>query len=107
MLPRLAAWGVSAIPTASAVLFVGIVGVMALQLSHPNAAKRRASEKPGMELRLESLALNEDIEVTAQFFKTQRVVACFGDRFTVVCLCLAEQIHLAVVGFRHHQRGGL
>ena len=68
-----------------------MLGVMALKLSHPNAAKRRASEQPGMELRLESRALNEAIEATAQFFKTQRVVACCGDRLTLACLCLAER----------------
>ena len=35
------AWrmGVSAIPTASVAWFVAMLGVMALQLSHPNAAK--------------------------------------------------------------------
>ena len=75
-----------------------MLGVMALQLSHPNAAKRRASELPGMELRLESRALNEAVEATAQFFKTQRVVACCGDRLTLACLCLAEPIRRAVVG---------
>ncbi|WP_198002512.1 hypothetical protein [Synechococcus sp. CC9605] len=32
-------WGVSAIPTASVALFVAMVGVMALQLSHPKALK--------------------------------------------------------------------
>ena len=79
MPPRLGAWGESAIPIASAALFVAMLGVMALQLSHPNAAKRRASEQPGMELRLESRALNEAIDATAQFFKTQRMVACCGD----------------------------
>ena len=63
---------------------------MAPQLSHPNAAKRRVSELLGMELRLESRALHEAVEATAQFFKTQRVVACCGDRFTLACLCLAE-----------------
>ena len=46
MPPRLGAWGVSAIPTASVALFVGMalemMGVMALQLSHPNAARRKA-----------------------------------------------------------------
>ena len=51
-----------------------------------------------MELRLESRALNEAIEATAQFFKTQRVVACCGDRLTLACLCLAETIRRAVVG---------
>ena len=51
-----------------------MLAVMALQLSHPIAAKRGASEKPGMELRLESRALHEAIEATSQFFKTQRVV---------------------------------
>lgn len=56
MPPRPGAWGVSAIPTASAALCVAMLGVMALQLSHPKAAKRRASERPGMELRLESRA---------------------------------------------------
>ena len=56
-----------------------------------------------MELRLESRALNEAIEATAQFFKTQRVVACCGDRLTLaclclcLCLCLAEPIRRAVV----------
>ena len=50
-----------------------------------------------MELRLESRALNEAIEATAQFFKTQRVVACCGDRLTLACLCLAEPIRRAVV----------
>ena len=54
MPPRPGVWGVSAIPTASVALFVAMVGVMALQLSHPIAAKRGASEEPGMELRLES-----------------------------------------------------
>ena len=43
---RPGAWGVSVIPTASVALFVGIalemVGVMALQLSHSNAARRKA-----------------------------------------------------------------
>ena len=61
-----------------------IARVMAPRLSHPNAAKRGASEQPGMELRLVSRALNEAVEATAQFFKTQRVVACCGDRFTPV-----------------------
>ena len=75
-----------------------MLGVMAPRLSHPNAAKRRASERPGIELRLESRALNEAIEATAQFFKTQRVVACCGDRLTLACLCLAEPIRRAVVG---------
>ena len=75
-----------------------MLGVMALQLSHPNAAKRGSSEQPGMELRLESRALNEAVEATAQFFKTQRVVACCGNRFTLACLCLAEPIRSAVVG---------
>ncbi len=51
-----------------------------------------------MELRLESRALNKVVVVTAQFFKTQRVVACCGDRFTLACLCLAEPIRRAVVG---------
>ena len=41
-----------------------------------------------MELRLESRALHEAVEATAQFFKTQRVVACCGDRLTLACLCL-------------------
>ena len=36
-----------------------------------------------MELRLESRALHEAVEATAQFFKTQRVVACCGDRLTL------------------------
>ena len=75
-----------------------MLGVMALRLSHPNAAKRRVSELLGMELRLESRALNEAIEATAQFFKTQRVVVCCGDRLTLTCLCLAEPIRRAVVG---------
>ena len=87
MPPRPGVWGVSAIPIASAVLCVGMLGVMALQLSHPNAAKRGAPEKLGMELRLESRALSEAVEATARFFKTQRVVACCGDRFTLACLC--------------------
>ena len=50
-----------------------------------------------MELRLESRALNEAVEATAQFFKTQRVVACCGDRPPLTCLCLAEPIRRAVV----------
>ena len=50
-----------------------------------------------MELRLESCSLHEAIEATAQFFKTQRVVACCGDRLTITCLCLAEPIRRAVV----------
>ena len=86
MPPRPGAWGVIAIPIAFAELCVGMVGEMAPQLSHPNAAKRKASELLGMELRLESRALNEAIEATAQFFKTQRVVACCGDRFTLACV---------------------
>ena len=75
MPPRPGVWGVSAIPIASAVLSVGMLGVMALQLSHPNAANRGAPEKLGMELRLESRALNEAVEATAHFFKAQRVMA--------------------------------
>ena len=51
---------------------------MAPRLSHPNAAKRGAPELPGMELRLESRALNEAVEATAQLFMTQRMVACCG-----------------------------
>ena len=42
------------------------------------------------------------MDATAQFFKSQRVVACCGDRFTLaclcLCLCLAEPIRRAVVG---------
>ncbi len=72
-------------------------GVMALQLSHLNAVRRRASELPGIKLWLESCALHESIEATAQFFKIQRVVACCGDRLTLTCLCLAP-IRCAVVG---------
>ena len=83
-----------------------MLGVMALRLSHPNAAKRRASEKPGIELRLESRALNQAVEATAQIFKTQRMVACCGDRFTLACLCLAEPIRRAVVGAATTGRGG-
>ncbi|MDD9803265.1 MAG: response regulator transcription factor [Cyanobacteria bacterium MAG STY1_bin_7] len=49
-----------------------------------------------MELRLESSALRDGIDATAQFFKTQRMVACCGDRFTLACLCLAEPIRRAV-----------
>ena len=86
MLPRPGAWGVSAIPTASVALSVGMLGVMALQLSHPHAAKTKASERSGMELRLESSALRDGIDATAQFFKAQRMVACCGDRFTLACL---------------------
>ena len=109
MPPRPGAWGVSAIPTASAVLCVAMRGVMAPQLSHPNAAKRRASQNPGMELRLESRASNEAVEATAQFFKTQRVVACCGDRLTLacLCLCLAEPIRRAVVGAATTEEEGL
>ena len=70
---------------------------MAPRLSHPNAAERMVSELLWMELRLESRALNEAVEATAQFFKTQRVVACCGDRLTLACLCLAEPIRRAVV----------
>ena len=75
-----------------------MLGVMAPQLSHPNAAKKILSELLWMELRLESRALIEAVEATAQFFKTQRVVACCGDRLTLACLCLAEPICRAVVG---------
>ena len=53
-----------------------------------------------MELRLESRALHEAVEATAQFFKTQRVVACCGDRLTLACLCLAEPIRRG--GCRHY-----
>ena len=55
-------------------------------------------DRPGIELRLESPALNEAVEATAQFFRTQRVVACCGDRFILACLCQAEPIRRAVVG---------
>ena len=106
MPPRPGAWGVSAIPTASAVLCVGMRGVMALQLSHPMPLKK-ASEQPGMELRLESRALNEAIDATAQFFKTQRMVACWGDRLTLTCLCMAEPIRRAVVGAATTEEGRL
>ena len=37
------AWRVSAIPTASVALSVGMLGVMAQQLSHPHAAKTKVS----------------------------------------------------------------
>ncbi len=79
---RPGAWRVIAIPTASVALCV----VMALKLSHPNAARRRASELPGMEPLIESRALYEAIEATTQFFQTQQVVACCGDRLTLTCL---------------------
>ena len=75
-----------------------MLGVMALQLSHPHAAKTKASERSGMELRLESSGLRDGIDATAQFFKTQRMVACCGDRLTLTCLCMAEPIRRAVVG---------
>ena len=42
--------------------------------------------------------MNEAIETTAQFFKTQRVVACCGDRLTLAYFFLAEPIRRAVVG---------
>ena len=42
--------------------------------------------------------MHKAIEATAQFFKTQRVVACCGDRFTLACFCLPEPIRRAVVG---------
>ena len=35
-------------PTASVALSVGMLDVMALQLSHPHAAKTKASERSGM-----------------------------------------------------------
>ena len=66
-----------------------------------------------MELRLESRALNQAVEATAQFFKTQRVVACCGDRLTLaclclcLCLCLAEPIRRAVVGAATTEEEGL
>ena len=60
-----------------------------------------------MELRLESGALHEAVEATAQFFKTQRVVACCGDRLTLACLCLAEPIRRAVVGAATTEEEGL
>ncbi len=60
-----------------------------------------------MELRLESCALHEAVDATAQFFKTQRVVGCCGDRFTLACLCLAEPIRRAVVGAATTARRGL
>ena len=66
-----------------------MLGVMARQLSHPNVAKRRASEKPGMELRLESRALHEAIEATSQFFKTQRVIAFLVIACSVITVVIA------------------
>ena len=51
-----------------------------------------------MELRLESRTLNAAIDSAAQFFETQKVVACCGDRLTLTCLCLAEPIRRALVG---------
>ena len=51
-----------------------------------------------MELRLESRTLNAAIDAAAQFFETQKVVACCGDRLTLTCLCLAEPIRRALVG---------
>ena len=51
-----------------------------------------------MALRLESRALHDAVEETAQFFKTQRVVACCGDRLTLTSLCMAEPIRRAGVG---------
>ena len=71
---------------------------IALQLSQPNAARRRASERLGMELRLESRSTHEAIDAAARFFQNQKVVACFGDRLTLTCLCLAEPMRRAVRG---------
>ena len=51
-----------------------------------------------MELRLESRTLNAAVDEATQFFETQKVVACCGDRLTLTCLCLAEPIRRAVVG---------
>ena len=87
--PGPAAWGVSAIPIAPVALCFRMGGVMALLRSRPNAARKSASELPGIERQLELRALHEAIEATAQFFKTQRVVACCGDRLTLTSLCLA------------------
>ena len=42
--------------------------------------------------------MRDGIDATAQFFKTQRMVACCGDRLTLTCLCMAEPIRRAVVG---------
>ena len=50
--------------------------------------------------------MNEAIEATVHFFKTQRVVACCGDRLTLTCPCLAEQIRRAVVGTATTEEGG-
>ena len=61
----------------------------------------------GMALRLESRALHEAIDATAQFFNTQRLVACCVDRLTLACLCLAEPIRRAVVGAATTEEEGL
>ena len=66
MPPRPGGWVVSAIPTAFAPWSAVMLGAMAPQLSHPNLAKKMASERPGMELRLESRALHEAIDATAR-----------------------------------------
>ena len=54
--------------------------------------------------------MHEAIELTAQFFKTQPVVGCCGDRLTLACLCLAdcltEPIRRAVVDAATNEEEG-
>lgn len=60
-----------------------------------------------MELRLESRALRDAQERSAELFQGQRVVACMGDRFALSCLCLAEPIRRSMVGAATTEDEGL
>ncbi len=99
MPPRPGARGVSAIPTASVAWFVAILGVMALQLSHPNPLKEGHSKGLGWSCGSSRARCMKPSKQRRSFSRpSQLVVACCVDRHTLTCLCLAEPIRRAVVG---------
>ena len=51
-----------------------------------------------MELRLESRTMHQALDAVSDFFEQEQVVACMGDRFALICLCMAEPIRRSVVG---------
>lgn len=60
-----------------------------------------------MELRLESRALQEAQDRATVLLRSQRVVACMGDRFALSCLCMAEPIQRSMVGAATTEDEGL
>ena len=82
-----------------------MLDVMALQLSHPNAARRTASELLAMELRLDSRTTQEAIAQARALLQSRRLL--LGDRLTLSAMAIAEPIQSALVGAATTEDEGL